>query len=116
MSLKSLLSSLLRSKDDEAEAAADAPAKPLFPAASIKSGKPACEAALAASQQRMLVSQIRKLPLPDCTMAGTCTCRFVKHPDRRDGDERRLFGWDGTTDWYGANNRRRSRRRRSHDL
>jgi hypothetical protein len=110
------MSSILRNREAETEAPVDPPARPLFPAASIKPGGPACEAAVAASQKRTLVSQIRKLPLPDCTMASTCTCRFVKHSDRRDGDERRLFGWDGTTDWYGANNRRRSRRRRSDDL
>ena len=38
-------------------------------------------------------------------MAGSCTCKFRKDPDRRDGD-RRLLGGTATNSWYTASERR----------
>ena len=117
MGLKTLVTALLRKPPTpETNRPRATPPPPQFPAVSIKPGRPACEAALAAAEQRTLVREARKLPLADCTMHGQCACSFVKHSDRREGDERRVFGWDGTHDWHGDNNRRQSRGRRDDDI
>ena len=117
MGLKTMMTALLRTPTaSPASTAAPPQAKPMFPAVSIKPGRPACEAARAAAERRTLVREASKLPLADCTMHEGCTCAFVKHGDRRDGDDRRVFGWDGSHDWYGDNNRRESRGRRDEDI
>ena len=117
MGLKTMVTALLRKPPAPETKGTRAPApKPMFPAVSIKPGRPACEAALAAAAKRTLVREASKLPLAGCTLHEQCACSFVKHTDRREDDERRVFGWDGTTDWYGDNNRRRSRGRREDDI
>ncbi|HSN70866.1 MAG TPA: hypothetical protein VLT59_05125 [Steroidobacteraceae bacterium] len=118
MGFKTIVSSLLRKPEPSPAKADPKPApKPQFAAVSIKPGRPACEAARAAQERRILSARVPKLPLTECTMAADCKCAFVKHPDRRDLDDRRMFGWDGTTqDWYGENNRRKSRGRRTDDI
>ena len=99
MGLKTMVTALLRKPSaSPANGTPEAPPKPMFPAVSIKPGRPACEAALAAAQKRTLVRETSKLPLVGCTMGENCGCSFVKHSDRREGDERRVFGWDGSHD------------------
>jgi len=92
------------------------PATRAYAAVSIAPGKRCCKAAQSASEERTLVREVGKLPLPDCSMPDDCACRFVKHTDRRDGDDRRLFGWDGTSTWHLKANRRLSRGRRDEDI
>ena len=74
------------------------PALPLNPyrATSIKPGKNACEAVLALEQERFLVdtAQIPTIPVAGCK-SFNCSCKYVKHNDRRDrmeGDRRALGG------------------------
>jgi hypothetical protein len=124
--LKSFLSSILGSDNADqppargrangkAGAAAASPATRAYAAVSIMPGARCCEAATHASDQRSLVREIGKLPLEACTMPEQCACRFFKYTDRRDGDDRRLFGWDGTSAWHLKANRRLSRGRRTED-
>jgi hypothetical protein len=62
--------------------------------------------------KRYLLREAPQLPLADCAMPGTCSCRFRKHADRRDGD-RRLFGEVEFNRWFGGAERRARRSRRS---
>ncbi len=56
-----------------------------YRAISVKCGSDACEQALALGKRRFLLGQLQTFPLPGCTSAD-CQCKFVHHPDRRDGD------------------------------
>lgn len=116
MGLKTMMDSLLRKPDNGANGQDKSAPKPAYPAISIKPGRPACAAAMAMVEQRILVRAACRLPLAECTMTDRCSCSFAKHADRRDEDDRRVFGWDGTHDWHGDNNRRKSRGRRDDDL
>lgn len=62
--------------------------------------------------KRYLLREAPPLPLADCTMPAKCSCRFLKHADRRDGD-RRLFGEAESARWFGGSERRARRSRRS---
>lgn len=116
MGLKTMMGSLLRRPDGATSKEQNPAPKPQFPAVSIKPGRPACDAAKAMAEQRVLSRSAVPLPLPDCTMTDECKCAFAKHSDRRDEDDRRVFGWDGTHNWHGDSNRRKSRGRRDHDI
>jgi len=75
-----------------ASRSAPRPAKP-FRSTSIKCGPGACEAARALAGQRLLIDQVPRLPLADCT-AEKCDCRYTHHEDRREprGERRALAG------------------------
>lgn len=60
-----------------------------YHAVSLKVGSYACNAAKAIAGQRFLATEAPKIPLPDCSAADGCTCRFVHHKDRRSGKDRR---------------------------
>ena len=72
-----------------------APANP-YRATSIKPGNNACEAVLKLQRSRFLVAgdHIPALPLEGCD-SSNCTCKYVKHSDRRntmEADRRALGG------------------------
>jgi hypothetical protein len=71
-----------------------------------------CAAVKSLAGQRFLTAGAPALPLPACSMAAQCKCRFQKHVDRRDY-ARRLLG--EMSRWYGGAEKRLSRggRRRS---
>lgn len=68
-----------------------------------------CAAVKSLAGQRFLASSAPALPLPACSMAAQCKCRFQKHVDRRDY-ARRLLG--EMSKWYGGAEKRLSRRGR----
>jgi hypothetical protein len=73
---------------------------------------PQCRAAAkAAAGKRYLLREAPRLPLATCAMPAKCTCRFRKHPDRRD-DDRRLLGESHTGRWLPSAERRARRSRR----
>jgi hypothetical protein len=76
---------------------------------------PQCRAAAKARDatgKRYLLREAPRLPLVSCTTPSKCTCKFRKHPDRRDAD-RRLLGEVITTRWYPGSERRGLQCRRS---
>jgi len=54
----------------------------LYGAASVSCGDRACEAAQQIETRRFLTREVPSIPLPDCT-SSTCSCRYVRHRDRR---------------------------------
>ncbi len=73
-----------------------------------------CEAvAKYAAGSRYLMREAPTLPLPNCATPATCSCRFRKHADRREGD-RRLLGMTATNRWFVESERRRPGGRRAH--
>lgn len=85
-----------------------------FGGVSLIAGSPCCDAATRLVGKRMLMSEAPALPLPDCTL-DSCRCRFNKHRDRRDGEDRRLTGALHSTAWYGGAEKRGKRGRRADD-
>jgi len=80
----------------------------------VVTGQTCCEAAAAQRGRKLLSSEAPNLPLAECTMPGQCKCRFQKHADRRTGDDdRRLLGSTERSVWYGGDEKRRTRGRRS---
>jgi hypothetical protein len=70
-----------------------------------------CSAAMHATGRPYLLREAPRLPLEACTMPTSCSCKFRKNADRRDGD-RRLFGAIGTNRWFvGVDSRTRGGRR-----
>lgn len=84
-----------------------------YRAASILANRCACDAVKIVEGKRYLAVQAPKLPLQDCS-ADRCTCRYVRHEDRRSsqGDRRALYSLQ--TDLYGVDGQpdRRTRRGR----
>jgi len=60
--------------------------------------------------KRYLLREAPRLPLS--SSAANCTCKYRKHPDRREED-RRLLGETGTYRWFGGEDRRIHCARRS---
>jgi hypothetical protein len=71
-----------------------------------------CTAAAHAAGRPYLLRQAPRLPLEACTMPTSCSCKFRKNADRREGD-RRLFGAAETNRWFGGRDNRKRGRRRS---
>lgn len=87
-----------------------------FHAVSIQFADSACEAAKALEAQRILASEVPRIPLPECD-APDCKCRFRHHQDRRRREDRRgqtSQNMLGTTGGY-SGKERRFRDRRSDD-
>lgn len=85
---------ILRRRRGSGNAQASAPVPPKTPvsrfhAVSIKLSDYPCAAARELAGRRFLSSEAPKLPLPDCSNAAACACRFVHHKDRRTGKDRR---------------------------
>ena len=87
----------------------------VFQAVVIVAQSSCCDAAKALRGQRKLISEVPRLPLDDCSRPETCHCRFEKHSDRRDGEDRRLFGSSERNAWYHGPERRKSHGRRDRD-
>jgi len=92
-----------------------------YRAVSIVGASNACAAAKALATQRILLSKAPMLPLPDCSNADKCRCRFQKHEDRRDEDEGRRLSdatatgrWEQAA-WYSGPEKRKRRGRRKDD-
>lgn len=62
--------------------------------------------------KRFLLREAPRLPLAGCAKPDQCTCKFRKHPDRREAD-RRLFGAAETGRWYAGAERRSHKARRA---
>jgi hypothetical protein len=72
-----------------------------------------CQAAAKdAASKRYLLRDAPRLPLADCTAGSACSCKFRKHPDRRDSD-RRVLGEMETRRWFAGSERRDRCTRRS---
>ena len=60
----------------------------IYQAASINPGGCACAAVKALGDKRFLAYEAPQMPLPGCNSAK-CQCRYVRHDDRRQREERR---------------------------
>jgi hypothetical protein len=85
-----------------------------YHAVSVKPGLLCCTQATKLRQRRFLSRAAPALPLPGCNMPKECSCCFLKHADRRQGD-RRLFGAQRDVRFYSGTERRRKTGRRSTD-
>jgi hypothetical protein len=85
---------------------------PDFRAVSLAPSLNCCAATKDTASRRYLWREAPRLPLPGCAMGSNCTCKFVKHSDRRDGD-RRLLGGISTAQWFAGSERRRHQGRRA---
>jgi hypothetical protein len=83
-----------------------------FRAVSLAPSLECCAATKGAASKRYLWREAPRLPLPGCAMGSTCSCKFIKHTDRRDGD-RRLLGGNATNQWFTGSERRNHRGRRT---
>lgn len=79
-------------------------------------GNASCRAVTGLIGQRFLSSEAPRLPLPDCTMKGKCTCRFRHHADRRSDRRRSRDAGMSDGNFYGMERRSRARGRRSTDV
>jgi hypothetical protein len=85
-----------------------------YHAVSILAAARCCEAAEAVRSRKFLSKEAPALPLAECTKPAECKCRFQKHDDRRTGDDdRRLLGSSQRSVWYGGQEKRGTRGRRS---
>jgi hypothetical protein len=115
-----LLKSLLSSKSGEGRGrnpASRAAAKPAvsasdFRAVSLAPSLECCAATKGAASRRYLWREAPRLPLAGCEMGSNCSCRFIKHSDRREGD-RRLLGCNSTKQWFMGGERRTQQGRRT---
>jgi hypothetical protein len=83
-----------------------------FRSVSISPSIMCCAAATRAAGTPHLLHEAPRLPLAACTMPKTCSCKFRKNADRREGD-RRLFGAAETNRWFPGPDKRTHRSRRS---
>ena len=82
---------------------------------SVAPGGQCCAAAKDMVGKRYLSREAPRLPLANCTLPGSCSCKFKKASDRRDG-ERRELGPSETGRWFaGPENRKRGGRRSAKD-
>jgi|GEM_PF-490232 hypothetical protein len=86
-----LIFRLRRGPTDTRPASVPRPTPPAsaYHAVSIKLADFPCNAAQEIAGKRYLSGEAPKLPLPGCTNASSCSCRFVHHKDRRTGKDRR---------------------------
>jgi len=87
-----------------------------YPSVTIQTGTRRCAAVEALDGMRILATHAPTLPMPNCSMAAECRCRFKKYVDRREDEEGRRFKFGaerGT--WYAGGQRRKSKGRRTKD-
>ena len=66
--------------------------------------------------KRILATHAPSLPVPNCSMASECRCRFKKYADRREDEDGRRFKFGGERSaWYAGGQRRKSKGRRRSD-
>jgi hypothetical protein len=68
----------------------------------------ACDAVKRIEAKRFLPDDAPQFPLPGCD-APKCSCRYVHHEDRRDGDRRNPFGQHASEPPASADAKRRSK-------
>ena len=83
-----------------------------FRAISVAPSLECCAATRDTVSKRYLWREAPRLPLPGCAMRSNCSCKFIKHSDRRDGD-RRLLGGKATNQWFTGDERRNQQGRRA---
>jgi hypothetical protein len=83
-------------------------------AVSIVCPSVSCAAAQALKGRRFLSAAAPRLPLPDCTLTGSCRCVYRKYEDRRAGPRREAEA-SGLRRSSPSPERRRTRGRRSTD-
>jgi hypothetical protein len=113
--LEGLLDKISRERQAKNPAPSAAPKRPNtagdFRSVSVAPCLICCSAAVRAARTPYLSRQAPRLPLDGCTMPASCSCKFRKSVDRREGD-RRLFGATETNRWFaGRDNRKRLSRR-----
>jgi hypothetical protein len=86
-----------------------------FRSVSVEPSLICCSAALRAAGKPYLLRQAPRLPLESCTMPTSCSCKFRKNIDRREGD-RRLFGAIETNRWFAGRDNRKGGSRRSTEM
>jgi hypothetical protein len=86
-----------------------------FRSVSVEPSLICCSAASHAAERPYLLRQAPRLPLETCTMPATCSCKFRKNVDRREGD-RRLFGATETNRWFAGRDNRKGGSRRSTEI
>lgn len=74
----------------------------------------ACDAVKRIEGTRFLPDEAPHFPLPGCD-AATCSCHYVHHEDRRDGDRRNPFGQQASEPPASVGDDRRSKRDRRKD-
>lgn len=87
-----------------------------FSAVSIVPGSGSCEAALALKGRRFLGTEAPRIPLAECTRAGSCRCVYRKYSDRRAGPRRTEEHTGMRRTAGGGPERRIGRGRRSTDV
>jgi hypothetical protein len=94
-----------------AATAGSAPGPGDYRSSSIDYGSGACEAVRALDGKRLLVGEVARLPLADCT-SPNCSCKFVHHDDRRESheDKRAISGL--STELYAASGKPERRKRK----
>lgn len=83
-----------------------------FRAVSLAPSLECCAATKDAASKRYLWREAPRFPLPGCATKSNCSCKFIKHTDRRDGD-RRLLGGKATNQWFTGSERRKHQGRRA---
>ena len=87
-----------------------------YPAVTIQPGLRHCPAVEALEGKRILATHAPGLPMPNCSVASECRCRFKKYVDRREDEDGRRFKFGGERSaWYAGAQRRKSRGRRAKD-
>ena len=102
----------LDSKKTQGPSSADA-----FRAVTVRPGSQACAAVSELGERRYLLADAPRLPLQECDVEH-CTCRYIRHQDRRDIQRERRSSPATTTMVYlqqGHADRRGTRGRRKQD-
>jgi hypothetical protein len=117
--LEGLFGKISREHDAKKPTAIPRPKRPNtagdFRSVSVEPSLICCSAALHAAGKPYLLRQAPRLPLESCTMPASCSCKFRKNVDRREGD-RRLFGAAETGRWFAGRDNRKSGSRRSTEM
>jgi hypothetical protein len=80
-----------------------------FRAVSVICRTPSCEAARSCTGVRRLLTEGTSLPLSGCSMPQLCQCRYKKHQDRREEEDRRMLGSTQRGAMFGIKERRNAR-------
>ena len=84
-----------------------------YRAASLQVEKTSCAAAKDLAGKRFLGAETPAIPLKECDRTDDCPCKFRKHIDRRNGDDRRSNSY--AVDRINANKKEQSNQRAKTD-
>jgi len=87
-----------------------------YQAVSIQPSLCACLPAQLLRDKRFLCREAPVFPLPDCTQASDCECKYKRWEDRRQDDRRAPFATTGDQYFANGNRRQRSDRRSGQSL